>query len=306
MQDIIRKSERKNWFYSYNMIFEHAISEHAKITYLYLCRCADAEGQSFPSHSTIGKKCGIKSRQTVINALGELECIGLLSKEKRVRTDGGQTSNIYIIYDTPITPVQQMDTPCLGDGHEGLSFKGLSNLKDYPVNSQGQTEQLTIDMTMTINTSTAVETKKEEPSNHSADQSNGLKSSLQNSQFEDDYITYKEIIQGNIEYSYFLQNRNTNINMIDELINCMLDVICTKGDTVKINGEEKNRNMVKSIYLKINSMDIEHVLDRYKDQYHKITHHHNYLKTMLYTVKQEGSHFYTNLVNKDMAEGTLY
>jgi hypothetical protein len=79
----------------------------------------------------------------------------------------------------------------------------------------------------------------------------------------------------------------------------MLDVICSKGDTVKIGGEEKSRAMVKSQYLKVGYEDIEHILDRYKDQRHKITHVHAYLKTMLYTCKQENSHYYTNAVRAD-------
>lgn len=105
---------RKNY---YNMIFEQDISEHAKIVYLYLCRCADSEGQSFPSQNTIGKKCSIKSRQTVSNALKELESIGLLDRESRYRKDGGQTSNLYVIYDSPKPPAEEKDTPCPANGH---------------------------------------------------------------------------------------------------------------------------------------------------------------------------------------------
>lgn len=111
----------------------------------------------------------------------------------------------------------------------------------------------------------------------------------------DDYTTYKSIIQDNIEYD----PDHPDAKLIDELVDCMLDVICTNEDTVKINGEEKNRNLVKDQYLKINYFDIDHVLYRYKSQYHKITHLHSYLKTMLYTVKQENGHYYTNAVRAD-------
>lgn len=114
-----------------------------------------------------------------------------------------------------------------------------------------------------------------------------------------DYDTVKQNIQNNIEYSHYAQHKRTDIELIDELIDCILDVIFTKGDTVKINGEKKDRNMVINQYLKINSSDIDHVLDQYKEQHHKIIHLHNYLKTMLYTVKQEQGHFYTNAVRVD-------
>ena len=112
--DKLRRA-RRDFFMGPNAIFDQPISEHGKIIYLYLCRCADGDGNSFPSHSTIGEKCGIKSRQTVINGLRELEEARLLTKKSQRRANGGQTSNLYTIYDTPCPadghpPVQQMDT----------------------------------------------------------------------------------------------------------------------------------------------------------------------------------------------------
>lgn len=169
MADIIRKKERKNWFYSYNMIFDQPISEHAKIVFLYLCRCADSEGQSFPSYKKIGSQCSIKSRQTVLNAIKELESIGLLTRESRKNKDGGQTSNLYTIYDTPVQqmdtpcpadghpPVQQMDTPCPPDGHEGLPSEGLpiiNNNNNDPKGTTGEkkedTEEVTTDFVVVV------------------------------------------------------------------------------------------------------------------------------------------------------------
>jgi len=57
-----------------------------------------------------------------------------------------------------------------------------------------------------------------------------------------------------------------DIEFMDELVNCMLDVVCSKKDTVRINREDKNKNMVKSQYLKINSNDVDHIIDRYKSR----------------------------------------
>jgi len=101
MTDIIEKKERRNWFYSYNMIWEQPISEHAKLAYLYLCRCADDNGQAFPSYATIAQKCSF-SRQTAVNALSELKDIGLLSYKRRISSGKSLTSNLYTIFDTPV------------------------------------------------------------------------------------------------------------------------------------------------------------------------------------------------------------
>lgn len=99
--DTIQKHERKNWFYSYNLIFELELSLQAKMIYTYLCRCADNEGQSFPSLNDIAKKCSIKTRQTVVNGIKELEEARMLSKERRTRANKSTTSTLYTIYHKP-------------------------------------------------------------------------------------------------------------------------------------------------------------------------------------------------------------
>jgi len=115
-----------------------------------------------------------------------------------------------------------------------------------------------------------------------------------------DYNTYYEIVKQNIEYSHF-QVHSREIDLVDELVNCIVDVICSTGDTVKIGKENKPRDMVIAQYLKIDSSDIDHIIDRYKEQRHKIKHLHSYLKTMLYTIKQENGFYYVNAVRADGA-----
>lgn len=125
------RKRAKNWFYSYNAIFDYPISEHAKIAYLYLCRCADADGQSFPSYNTIGEKCSF-SRRTAIRAITELLEIGLLEKYGRIKEDGEQTSNLYYINEpaeggsatqSP-PPVPHSHHPSATQSPEGLPIKG--------------------------------------------------------------------------------------------------------------------------------------------------------------------------------------
>ena len=116
------------------------------------------------------------------------------------------------------------------------------------------------------------------------------------------YDETREIIREKIDYSHFKKHeshRAVNIQLIDELVTCMLDVICTRKPTVMINRELKNRNAVIRTYLSLNSADIQHVIAKYEEQRGKITHVNAYLKTMLYTVKQENNFFYTNAVRAE-------
>jgi hypothetical protein len=109
-----------------------------------------------------------------------------------------------------------------------------------------------------------------------------------------DYNIYKAIIYKNISYDHFKKHTDImDMKLIDELVECMLDVITTKGKNVKINSEMKDRQIVINRYLSLNASDIEHIVMKYQQQEQKITHIQSYLKTLLYTVKLE-SNFYND------------
>ena len=110
---------------------------------------------------------------------------------------------------------------------------------------------------------------------------------------------YEQIIKNNIDYEHYVKYNPYDIDQVDELVNCMLDVVCTDTPTVKIGRENKSRALARAVYMKIDSSDVDHVLKQYKDQFHKIKHKHAYLKTMLYNTKQELSAYYTNAVRAD-------
>jgi len=118
----------------------------------------------------------------------------------------------------------------------------------------------------------------------------------------EDYNKYKQLIEINIDYEHYFQHNKDNIELIDGLIQIMIDVILTENPpTLKIGKETKNREIVKSVYLKLNSSHIEHIISQYKAQHHQITHKTSYLRTMLYTVFQEIDAYYTNQVRTDGA-----
>ena len=116
----------------------------------------------------------------------------------------------------------------------------------------------------------------------------------------DVYNTYEQMIKDNIEYEHYAKHNRADLEMIDGLVQIMLDVILTEDPpTVKIGKETKSREIVKSVYLKLNSQHMDHIIEQYKAQHHKITHKTAYLRTMLYTVGQEIDAHYTNQVKAD-------
>jgi DNA-binding transcriptional ArsR family regulator len=163
-------------------------------------------------------------------------------------------------------------------------------------------EPSTIDNDIEINPNN--EPKREKEERIAVNKSHALPRTEPESTKEDilpvyDYDTYKDILHRNIEYSHYVKHQHNDIKLIDELLENALDVITTQEPKVKINKELKNRQIVINKYLSLNSLDIDHIIMKFKEQCGKITHLSSYLKTLLYNVKQESNHYYTNAVRVD-------
>jgi len=102
----------------------------------------------------------------------------------------------------------------------------------------------------------------------------------------DDYTTYTELIKSNIDFESFSDPDDRKL--ADSLVGTMLDVILTKSpDTVKIGKETKSRDIVRSVYLKLNHGHIAHVMTQYRVQFRRIIFKGAYLRTMLFNTYTE-------------------
>ena len=96
--DKSQKPQVKGYFFVNNKIFSEDIdiSANAKLVYMYLCKCADCFGKSWPAHKSIAGACSI-SVSSVKLAIKELEEKKLLNVSHRYREEGGKSSNLYMI-----------------------------------------------------------------------------------------------------------------------------------------------------------------------------------------------------------------
>lgn len=256
------------------------------------------------------------SNKTAIKMIKQLDDIGLIEKKRQGQ---GKPSIIYVKDFATVhfkkckKYISRSEDSTLQEVHNLHPSYNDFNNTDFIYNNHSQSQTAGEEETdMTNDNDFEIQKKgneKEDFKNAPTDQSTRHLQSSQQKPINDYYITYEQIIKENINYEgllgeYYFNPKGKKIpkyteEALQEIVNCMLDVICTKGDTVKINGEEKSREMVKSVYLKLRQMDIEHVIERYNSVHHKVTHLHSYLKTMLYTISQEYDHYYTNEVRVD-------
>ncbi len=83
----------------------------------------------------------------------------------------------------------------------------------------------------------------------------------------------------------------------------LVDVCTTTKPTVRIMGEDKPTEVVRSRLEKLNSSHIGYVMDRMNDTTTKITNIRQYLLAALYNAPVTIDHYYTTLVHHDMVYG---
>lgn len=86
----------------------------------------------------------------------------------------------------------------------------------------------------------------------------------------DEREQYRAILEDNLEYDILLENNPYDRDTIAEIMELLLDTICSKRQYIRIAGDDKPREVVKSQFLKLNCTHIEYVLSSFKENASKV------------------------------------
>lgn len=118
-----------------------------------------------------------------------------------------------------------------------------------------------------------------------------------------DMQTTLSLIHENIDYDSLKVTHADDLKLIDEFVSIILDALLSQSKTVRINGENKPRELVKSNLMKLTYADIEHVLSQFKAHGERIKKKQPYILSMLYHSPMERNAHYTNWVQSDLEKG---
>ena len=116
-------------------------------------------------------------------------------------------------------------------------------------------------------------------------------------------MEYRELILENIEYERLKKDKSLRREDLDEIVELLVDTVCSTKELVVIAGEKKPADVVKSRFLKLNAEHIGYVLDCMRENTTKIRDIRQYLLTVLYNAPMTMNNYYTALVNHDMKGG---
>lgn len=114
---------------------------------------------------------------------------------------------------------------------------------------------------------------------------------------------YQEIILENIEYRHLVQNNQIDRERLDELVELIVDTVCSARKTIRIARDDYPAEVVKARFLKLNSSHIEYVLSSMQENTTYVRNIKKYLLAALYNAPSTISSYYTSLVNHDLYGG---
>ena len=213
----------------------------------------------------------------ILSALRELEEHGYLVRHRQRDAKGRMSNTVFEIYEQPqpVSPHREnphmenpdVDNPDMGKPHG-----------DNPA-------QLNTDQVITNEQSTSL--NKYQSIN------------LDGMDRMDEREQYRDLIRDNLEIDFLSQNRRYDIDRVNEIVEIMLDAVCSTSPTIRINGEDMPQPVVKSRFLKLDSGHIEYVLQSMADCPSDIRNIRAYLLTALYNASLTIDNYYSARVNYD-------
>ena len=112
--------------------------------------------------------------------------------------------------------------------------------------------------------------------------------------------SYRALILENIEYDVLSQNVQLDKDRLDELVELMVDTVCSNRETIRVAGDDYPAEVVRSRFLKLNASHIEYVLDRMRENTTYVRNIKKYLLAALYNAPVTMDSYYTSLVSHDL------
>ena len=104
----------------------------------------------------------------------------------------------------------------------------------------------------------------------------------------------------NIEYDYLIQNHRLDRDRLDELVELMVDTVCSNREMIRVAGDDYPAEVVRSRFLKLNASHIEYVLDRMRENTTYVRNIKKYLLAALCNAPVTMDSYYTSLVSHDL------
>lgn len=237
-----------------------------KMVFIALKKFADSNNQCFPSLNKLSEITGISKRK-IQDVLISLEQKQIISVQKRTKSGGGKTSNLYTLYDFKELWNAECseDVAAVVDEYEEKKLVNLLKEKGYVVIKEKELD--------------SEPAKAQNQANRQLIQDNNT--SLQENCQELERYTMSQIKE-KYEYDYILLDYPQYESDVNTVMQILYDVLNTSKPTVRIDREDKPTTAVISMMMKLDKDLVIYAIEQYHKHRGEITSHISYMRTVLY------------------------
>ena len=227
----------------------------------------------------------------ITSQLKELEQYGYLVR-RRIRDSNGRITDMeYVIYEkpqqvSPDTEKPDMVNPSMAT--PSTESPAQRNI-DKRNTEKSKTDESNIDSILSDGYRPSVlatlETKRREVEHR-------------------DMNLYRDIVMDNIDYYALIESYPYDRDRLEEMLEIIVETICTTKEYVRIGGSEYAAEVVRSRLMKLNMHHIEFVMSCMKENTTKIRNIKQYLLTTLYNATLTMDNYYSALVQHDLYGGS--
>ena len=232
------------------------------------------------------------ANKKAVNILAELEDIGLIEKKRQ----GLTKPNLIYVKNFSSEVLKEHFQKCQNDTSGNVELTGQEVSKGRTNNTDNNNTDFSDTDSIPFH-SDRIRLYRESP------QKNGMEGNGNDAlQIRKKYQDY---VAENISLEILKERYPYQRELLDQLAELMVDVLCSTKDSISVGKEDKPAPIVKAQFMKINSMHIEYVLEGLQKNTTLVRNTRQYLITTLYNSPLTIDAHYDTLFNHDRANGLI-
>ena len=251
-------------------------------------------------------KISLEGKDAIRATVVELEKAGYIQRHQTTGKDGKFGSNEYIIREYPVSHEPPPEGPSsaqpLSENPSTVPPSAGATLTENPTQINKDPVKKDQEITDSVSTESfpfpSVPSPSPAPVETERKRKKGKRRRQSVSKGEMD--AYREMIRENIDYDGFVRERPYDAGQLDEMVEIMVEAVCSRKETIRVAGNDFPQAVVKSRMLKLDREHIVFVFDCLKENTTQVRNMKQYLLTVLYNAPATIENHYAAQVNHDL------
>lgn len=118
----------------------------------------------------------------------------------------------------------------------------------------------------------------------------------------EEYQQYYQYFYEQLGMEYLQKDYPYDVDRLENILELIVETVCSKRQIIRIGGDDRPIEVVKSRFMKLDSEHIRYVLDCFKENTTKIRNIRQYILASLYNAPTTIESYFDALVRHDMAQ----